>query len=289
MPCVRRSMRARGSEGVRARTRTAYPHPRSRVHARRASGQQALRENDTRRRACVQPRTPAPRASMPIPPAVLTFKIEHSQGHVGLERRRQRFSALVADALPCHITRPTLGPGHATPALTLAPAALCTQACAHPSLPHPPCDTCACLVSAGPCVSGHARLHPHPRPRVHARRASGQQALREGDTRPRPCLQPRTPAPRASMPMTPGVLTPKIEHSQGRVGLERRRQRFSALVADVVPCHITRPPSGPGPPPPALSLAPAALCTQACAHPALPPPTCHMCIPCVRRCMRERG
>ena len=89
--------------------------------------------------------------------------------------------------------------------------------------------------------------------------------------------------------MTPGVLTFKIEHSQGPVDLERRRQRFSALLADAVVCNITRPPSGPGPLTPALSLAPAALRTQVCIHPALPPPTRHRCIPCVRRCFRERG
>ena len=112
----------------------------------------------------------------------------------------------------------------------------------------------------------------------------------EGDKRACACVQARTPVTRVTMPMPTGVLTAKVKCDQGLVGPERRRQRFSALVADLVLCHITRPPSGPGPLPPALSLAPAALRTQeACAHPALTPPTCRMCMPCVRRCMRERG
>ena len=84
------------------------------------------------------------------------------------------------------------------------------------------------------------------------------------------CVQARTPVTRVTVTMPPGVLTAKVKCDQGLVGPERRRQRFSALVADLVLCHITRPPSGPGPPPPALSLAPAALRTQACAPPALP-------------------
>jgi len=242
--------------------------------------------------ACVQARTPVTRVTMPMPPGVLTAKVKCDQGLVGPERCRQRCSALLADPVPCHITRPPSGPG---PPRIPRPVPRARRP-PHPGMrtsrpAPPPRAACASLVSAGACVSGHARLHlhPHPRPRVRARRASGQHALREGDTRPRPCVQPRTPSPRASMPMPPGVLTSKIEHSQGRVDLERRRQRFSALLADAVVCNITRPPSGPGPLTPALSLAPAALRTQACAHPALAPLKCHRCTPCVRRCMCERG
>ena len=181
-----RQASSRCARATGGRVRAYSPAPRHRARACPCPPRCSLSRLSTRKDALVLSAVAS--ASAPLSPILLSAT------------SRAPRQAQVPHPPPCPSRPPPSAPRHA-----------------HIPRCPPPRAACACLVSAGACVgegerecvSGHARLHPHPRPRVHARRASGQQALREGDTRPRACVQPRTPAPRASMPMPSAVLTPK--------------------------------------------------------------------------------